>query len=318
MKNWQPTASIAQLQARAELLKQIRDFFFVRHVWEVETPLLSTETATDPHIHSFSLNDTLNDRRLYLQTSPEFAMKRLLAAGSGSIFQICKAFRSGESGHRHNPEFTILEWYRQGFDHIQLIDEVDQLLQQTLNIPAGKTTSYQACFMQHLQLDPLTANEGQLLNCADHWQLPKPQHAINNRDDWLDYLFSQLIMPKLGQNGADFIDRYPASQAALARLDKQNPKTALRFEAFVHGVELANGYHELTDATEQANRISADNQQRKQQQQTELPTPHHLLGALNHGLPDCAGVALGIDRLLLLKLNRNHINQTLSFDWENA
>lgn len=305
--NWQPTASIASLKQRAAIIKRIRDFFQSREVWEVETPLLSCASIPDPNIPSFALANGL-----YLQTSPEFAMKRLLAANSGDIFQICKAFRHDEVSKTHNPEFTMLEWYRVGFDHHQLMDEMDALLQTLLNTnkPADRLT-YQAVFEKTLAINPHTTSTDELKQCAE-------QHALSiegtlTKDEWLDVLFTHLIQDAL--QDVTFIYDYPASQAALARI---NNGVAERFEVFAKGHELANGFHELADANEQRSRFENDLSKRETLGLSPLPIDKNLLAALEQGLPDCAGVALGIDRLIMLMLDLKHIKDVLSFNADNA
>ena len=292
---------------------KLRRFFIEREVWEVETPLLSHATVPDPFIESLTI---ASDKKRYLQTSPEFAMKRLLAAGSGSIFQITKAFRKEESGRQHNPEFTMLEWYRVGFDHHQLMQEMDALLQYMLHCLPAKKTSYQQLFLDHLNIDPLTATIGALSQCAK-------AHAISiestlEKDDWLNLLMTHCIEPKLGANEPLFIYDYPASQSALAKLSQQDPRVAERFEVYYKGVELANGFHELRDAKEQRARFEKDNQLRQDKQLDQVPLDEFFLQALAHGLPDCAGVALGVDRLVMLALGVEDIKQVLSFDFSRA
>lgn len=305
MTAWQPSASITTLRARAQLIQQIRDFFAARHVLEVETPVLSTAAATDPHLHSLCTRS--GEHTYFLQTSPEFFMKRLLAADSGCIFQIGKAFRNEEHGRQHRAEFTMLEWYRVGFDHWQLMDEVDALLQRTLGCGAAQRVSYQQLFLDTLQCDPFTASIDDLAQCAQ-------QHSLDpldlDKDGWLNYLMSQCIEPQLGQSQPTFVYDYPASQAALAKI---RGNVAERFEVYVQGMELANGFHELTDAYEQRQRFQQDNTFRAQHNLPVLPMDDDLIAALNHGMPASAGIALGVDRLLMLKLGINDIAAVISF-----
>ncbi len=323
--DWQPAATLQILRQRAALLAQIRSFFSAQQILEVETPVLSGATNTDPRIESFTtpFSGTTPGRLLYLQTSPEFPMKRLLAAGSGPIYQICKVFRQGESGHYHNPEFTLLEWYRPGFNHHQLMEEVEQLtrllLTEHLELGESRYLSYQQAFEQYAGLDPHQADNEQLISCAE-------QHGVTgvtgltgeDRDGWLDLLMSHIIQPQLGQHRLTFIFDYPASQAALARISPDNPSVAERFELFLHGVELANGFHELADAVEQRHRFHQELQQRVHAGQPATPVDKNLLAALAHGLPDCAGVALGLDRLLMLAAGVPDICKVLSFPVERA
>ncbi|MFW1676635.1 EF-P lysine aminoacylase EpmA [Pontibacter sp. JAM-7] len=321
MPDWQPSASIAAMQQRAELLSRIRKFFARRSVLEVETPLMSHHAVSDPHIDSIATRYQPaggQTQSLYLQTSPEYAMKRLLAAGSGPIYQICKAFRNGEFGRRHNPEFTMLEWYRPGFTDMDLMDEVEALLAPLLGFFRVERFTYVDVFQQHLGIDPteLTATELKQITC---------QHVDIQLDDddpatWMDLLFSHIIEPRLAHFPAVFIYEYPAAQAALARVrpGRQGKPVAARFELFVQGVELANGYHELTDPAEQKRRFQADQQYRAQRDLPQRPLDINLVQALEAGLPDCAGVALGLDRLLMLLMEADELSEVLSFDFNRA
>ena len=298
------------LRQRAEIIAAIRAFFADRGVLEVETPVLARYGVTDPHLESLQLADGA-----FLQTSPEFAMKRLLAAGSGSIYQLGKAFRADECGRRHNPEFTLLEWYRTGFDHDQLMAEVGELLQQILPCSGYDTYSYQALFEQQLAVDPLRASAAELE------QLARSRIDIQmdsaRADDWLDLLFAELIEPQLGWQRPAFVTDYPASMAALARLgqNERGDRVARRFEVFVRGVELGNGYHELTDPLEQQRRFDQDNRLRQQLGRPVREADPDLLAALQAGLPDCAGVALGVDRLVMLALGKHSLAEVMAFPW---
>lgn len=277
---------------------------------EVETPLLGQAASTDLHLASLAVEA---DNK-FLQTSPEFAMKRLLAAASGAIYQICKAFRSGESGSRHNPEFTMLEWYRPGFDHFELMDEVAELVGRLLGERAVKKLSYRDAFKSVLGEDPHRCSEQVLAQLA-------LQHtgyvaaSDDNRDTLLDLLMSQVIESTLGRGELTFIYDYPGSQCALAKLaiDAQGVQVAERFELYVEGVELGNGYHELTDGAEQQRRFDVDLQQRADNNRPAVPIDQRLVAALNHGLPDCAGVALGLDRLLMLMAEATSIREVIAF-----
>ena len=325
--SWQPATTLQILQQRAAMLEQIRTFFSVRQVLEVETPALSAAANTDPQTESFTTrysgSAVTQNHTMYLHTSPEFPMKRLLAAGSGSIYQICKVFRQGEAGRHHNPEFTMLEWYRTGFDHHCLMDEVEQLV-AALSINQQITAeserlSYQQVFERHTGLDPHQASSGQLVNCARHHGLGEINGlTVHDRDSWLDLLMSHVIQPQLGQGQLTFVFDYPASQAALARINPGPPPVAERFELFLQGVELANGFHELNDATEQQHRFLQEQQRRTNAGQSIAPMDDNLLAALHHGLPDCAGVALGLDRLLMLTTGATEISQVISFPVELA
>lgn len=316
---WRPTASLARLQLRARLLARIRRFFAERGVLEVETPLLSAAAATDPHLDSFATqyHGPGGDRALYLQTSPEFAMKRLLAAGSGPIYQLCKAFRNGEAGRYHNPEFTLLEWYRPGFDHHRLMDEMDALLAELIDAPAAQRITYRALFEHHLAIDPLESSGRQLRDVALAGGLTPPPLALDDRDGWLNLLLTHLIEPRLGR-GPVFVYDYPASQAMLARLSGGDSPTAQRFEVYIDGVELANGFHELTDGDEQQRRFAGDLRARRTQSLAQVPADRRLIAALHHGLPDCAGVALGVDRLVMIAAGANRIDEVVTFTHERA
>lgn len=319
--NWQPSASIDNLRARAGIIKSIRDFFAARDVLEVETPVICHTSVTDPFIQSIPVlvqpHPQQQEQRYYLQTSPEYAMKRLLAAGSGSIYQITKAFRQEEIGRLHNPEFTILEWYRLDLDHHQLMDEMDELLQTILHVSPADRFSYQQLFQQHLHIDPLTASMDELAVCAKNHGIELAA-TIDDKDTWLNLLMSHCIEPQLGQQQAVFVYDFPASQAALARLSPADPRVASRFEVYFKGMELANGFHELQSASEQRKRFEHNLQRRSAMKLCELPIDDYFLGALEHGLPDCAGVALGVDRLVMLALSATCIQDILSFDFNRT
>jgi lysyl-tRNA synthetase class 2 len=312
---WRPSAGLDRLRERAELLASVRSFFRQRKVMEVETPLLCSSGVTDPSIEplSVAVGDALDAPR-YLQTSPEYAMKRLLAAGSGPVFQVARAFRDGEYGARHNPEFSLLEWYRPGFDLQQLMAEVAELLRHCLGELPCHRRSYRDWFGELLGLDPMTLPTVELERFARSRLDVGP--LTGDRDLWLDLITSHLLEPRLADLGVCFVYDYPASQAALARLEiVDGVEVARRFEVYVHGVELANGYHELTDAAEQRRRFERDNARRREHGLSERPLDERLLAALEHGLPDCSGVALGLDRLLMVKTGARGIGEVLAFDW---
>lgn len=293
---------IPVLQQRAYILKTIREFFAERNVWEVETPLLSDATVTDPHIGSIAAGKS------YLQTSPEYAMKRLLVAGSGSIYQICKAFREDLVGRLHRPEFTMLEWYRIGFDHHALMDEMDELLQKILKTPPAERITYAEIFKKVLNLNPHFANVDELISCAKKINF---SGKLNDENAYLDLLFTHCIEPELAKDRPVFLYDFPASQAALSKIRPGNPPVASRFEVYFKGIELANGFHELQDAKEQRARFDNDLAYRKKHQLPLPPIDEKFLAALEHGLPDCAGVALGIDRLVMLALEKEKIEQVV-------
>jgi len=314
MSDWQPSASLDTLRLRARLLAQVRAFFHAHDVWEVDTPALSAAATPDPHIHSFTLTSSAGSALRYLHTSPEFPMKRLLAAGSGSIYQICKVFREGEAGRRHNPEFTLLEWYRSGFDHHALMREVDTLLRDVVSehllLGEAQYFSYQQAMQRFVGLDPFDADLDAVQDCAQRHALEVPSLG-EDRDAWLDLLVSHVLEPALPRDCPVFIYDYPASQAALARVQGG---VAGRFELYINGMELANGFHELADSAEQRRRFEAENQQREQAGLPLMPLDESLLAALEQGLPDCAGVALGLDRLLMLLAGKSEIAEVLAFD----
>lgn len=312
MQHWQPSAPIEAVIARANLLRQLRDFFNARAVLEVETPLLARYGVTDVHTDNIEVS-----RSCFLQTSPEYAMKRLLAAyHQRSIFQIGKAFRAEQAGKSHNPEFTMLEWYRVGFDHLALMQEVDELLQAVLQTKPARILSYQALFQEFLQLDPLTASIAELQQCCSRQGINI--HGLEmglemDRDDWLNLLLTSYIEAKLQGDSPWIIYNYPISQAALAQVDPMDPRVAQRFEVYVRGMELANGYHELTCPEQHRQRFIADNLQRQAKGKPLRELDQYLLSALASGLPACAGVALGVDRLLMLQLSCSDIKEVLNF-----
>ncbi len=310
--DWPPTASVETLRLRGRLLDRIRAFFAGRGVMEVETPLLAAGTALDPHLTSFTLC-TGGAAGPYLQTSPEFAMKRLLAAGSGPIFQICKAFREGETGTWHNPEFTLLEWYRPNHDHHRLMDEVDDLMYHLLGTEAAQRLPYADAFLQAAGLEPLHAEGPALRSLAIELGLAEDALPGLDRSGLLDFIFSHRVQPGLADRGPVFVYDFPAGQAALARVRRDTPPVAERFELLVAGVELANGYHELTDAAEQRRRFEEDQAKRHARGLPVYPLDERLLAALEHGLPACAGVALGLDRLVMLAAGAERIDEVITF-----
>lgn len=323
MTAWRPSAEMAALRQRAQLLAELRGFFAARGVMEVETPVLYGAGATDPHLLSFSTEylgpGSPSGRTLYLQTSPEFAMKRLLAAGSGPIYQIGKSFRNGETGRRHNPEFTMLEWYRPGWDYHALMDEVEALIRQVLTTPAAARVSYGELFLRHLDVDPHCADLAALRDAAIARGIAAPVGLGNDRDGWLDFLWCHSVEPQLGSDGRPlFVVDYPASLAMLARLRPGSPAVAERFELYLHGIELANGFHELADGVEQRRRFEGDNAQRRAAGLPPMPLDEHLLAALEQGLPDCSGVALGVDRLLMLRAGIMNIGGVLAFPFDRC
>jgi lysyl-tRNA synthetase class 2 len=315
---WRPGAGLQQLRARADLLARIRRFFADRGVLEVETPLLCSSGITDPAIEPLLVERGASVREpRYLQTSPEYAMKRLLAAGTGPIFQVTRAFRDGEAGARHNPEFTLLEWYRPGFDHHQMMAEVAALVCACLGERHWQKLSYRELFLKSIGIDPLTAGAAELEDCARTGRDLGDMQG--DRDVWLALLLTHEVEPWLAGRGMCFVFDYPSSQAALARIEQcDGVSLGQRFELYLDGLELANGYHELTDAGEQRERFLADNAVRRRAGQTERPLDEHLLAALEAGMPACSGVALGVDRLLMLRCGETDIRRVLAFDWQRC
>jgi lysyl-tRNA synthetase class 2 len=315
---WKPTADIQVLQTRAKILKNIRDFFDQRGVLEVETPLISKFGVTDPHINAIPV--LLQEKEKYfLQTSPEYSMKKLLAAGSGAIYQLTKAFRNGDIGSSHNPEFTMLEWYRPEFDHFQLMAEVDELLQMILHTETAKVVTYRELFQQYLAIDPYVISKEQIQNIINKNDFSVEFIQNASIDDWLQVLFAYYIEPKLMGNAPWIVYNYPASQAALAKLQQENGiDVAARFEVYVRGVELANGYYELTDPQQQLTRFRQDQIIRKQLQKPFMAIDDRLLAALEAGLPACSGIALGVDRLIMLAVNAANIREVIAFPIDRA
>ena len=310
---WQSAASFEIIKSRARVLNQIRTFMAERGVLEVETPVLAHTTVTEPNIRSFRTKlhhpGSATTEELFLQSSPEYAMKRLLASGSGPIYQIARVFRDSEAGRLHNPEFTMLEWYRPGFDHRQLMDELDQLLQGLQFRPSQRRT-YAGIFMEKTGTNPHHCDTVDLESFAHVNGL---ESEIHDRTILLDYIFSHCITPALGIDQPEFIYDYPACQAALARLSDTCPPVAERFELFINGMEIANGFHELSDAQEQRKRFEQDNARRQDSGLPVCKPDEYLLAALGKGLPDCAGVAVGIDRLLMAVHDMDAISSALAF-----
>ncbi|MCC4265491.1 elongation factor P--(R)-beta-lysine ligase [Oceanimonas baumannii] len=317
MPTWSPSADLALLRRRAELLHIIRAFFAGRGVLEVDTPTMAAAGVTDLHLENFVTDFTgpgmAQGQALYLQTSPEFHMKRLLAAGSGPIYQICKSYRNEESGRLHNPEFTMLEWYRPGFDHHRLMDEMAELLQCVLGCDEPVRLSYAMAFEQVLGVCPLSASMAELQAAGQGLGADELVAREEDRDTLLQLLFTFGVEPVIGQHAPCFVYDFPASQAALARISPADGRVAERFEVYFKGIELANGFHELTDAAEQRARFKQDNHLRRARGLAAKPVDEYLLAALQAGLPDCAGVALGIDRLIMLALGAERLDQVIAF-----
>jgi lysyl-tRNA synthetase class 2 len=323
--NWHPSASLEAIRLRAQLNAGIRDFFAKRGVLEVETPILSQAGNTDPNIASFSLefggHADAGPRRRWLRTSPEFPLKRLVAAGIRDCYELGRVFRDGEAGGRHNPEFTMLEWYRIGWDHQRLIDECIALLRGALALVGQdvdltvEKIAYRDLYRQRLGVDPMSADVETLRTALGEVRIDP---AGLTRDDWLDLLMTHRLQPAFPPNRLLAVYDYPASQCALARIRQDEIAVAERFELYLGSLELANGYHELADAKEQGDRFQRDIELRRQR---GLPSPDidaRLLSALANGFPDCAGVALGVDRLLMAMLDTTRIGDVLAFDFVRA
>jgi lysyl-tRNA synthetase class 2 len=320
--DWRPSACLQALRQRASIFAAIRDFFAERGVLEVDTPWLVAAGAMDPNLQSlFVAYDgpgASPGGRFWLQTSPEYAMKRLLAAGAGSIYQITHAFRAGERGWLHNPEFTLLEWYRLGWDHYALMDEVAALFQHLLGECAVERLTYTEAFCIHLGVDPIEAPRRVLEARASELGLGRAALAALSRDALLDLLLSHRVAPALGCGRLTFVYDFPASQAALARRRPDDPRVAERFELFSDGIELANGYHELTDAVEQRLRFERERASRAHMGLALPDIDDRLLAAMEAGLPACAGVALGLDRLIMRAFGASHIDEVIAFPIERA
>lgn len=313
--SWQPSASIQNLHQRAQLLAQIRQFFNRRGYLEVETPVMGHYGITDLYLSNVTAH--CQAKTTYLQTSPEYHMKRLLAAGSGPIFQLARVFRDDELGRWHNPEFTLLEWYQLDIDHHNLIAEMDVFLQEILHCEPLIKKTYQEVFLKFCNLDPFVASISELQESLRHYNLEKILSVDeNDRDQYLFLLMSHVIEPALAaENRPVAVYDFPESQAALAQINK---KRAARFEVYYCGVELANGFHELTDRMLQQHRFEADSEKRRQNGLPAVEIDPLFLGALSAGLPACSGVALGLDRLLALALGKKSISEVIAFDWLKA
>jgi lysyl-tRNA synthetase class 2 len=318
--DWPPTATLAALRRRARMLAQVREFFAARGVLEVETPVLSAGAVSDPQIESLTTRVAGLAQPLFLGPSPEFPMKRLLAAGSGDIYQVCKVFRDAERGRWHNPEFTLLEWYRLGFDDAALMSEVESLTALLLApercLPPAERLSYADALRRHAGVEAHTAPDSELQRAAAGFGVVCG--AELDRDARLDLLMGLVVGPQLGRERPCFVCDYPASQASLARLKPGQPPVAARFEFYVDGIELANGFHELADAAEQRARFDRDLGLRRARGQTAVPLDERLLAALQAGMPDCAGVALGFDRLVAVALGALRLSQAMAFAIDNA
>jgi lysyl-tRNA synthetase class 2 len=319
-QSWRPTASLAVLRERARLLAAVRAFFGERGLLEVETPVLVRHAVTDRHLHCARVELPGEPGPLYLHSSPEYAMKRLLAAGSGDIYQIARVVRGAERGRWHNAEFTLIEWYRCGWPMQRLMGEVAQLAAALLGPAAAavESLSYREAFAGALGTDPFTAPEPALRALAGAHGLEAAVARGCDREQLLDWLMGGVVGPRLGGRGLCFLHHYPATQAALARLDPAAPGQALRFELYFRGIELANGFEELCDAAEQRARFERDREQRRRDGQPVPAADEALLAALEAGLPPAAGVALGFDRVLMLRQGAGSIDEVLAFPIDRA
>jgi lysyl-tRNA synthetase class 2 len=320
VRDWRPSSGAEAAARRAELLRRVRDYFAAANVLEVDTPALSSSAVSDVQIESLGIESSaISNRPLYLHTSPEFCMKRLLAAGYPDIFSIARVFRDGEAGRSHQPEFTMIEWYRLGMSLDEIIGDTVQLIGQAL----GNSVSLAPPVRRDYR-DVIHDATGHDLQAVDIATLADTVDADShlrttlgaNKDDWLDLLLATHVVPGLPTDRLTVLQHYPASQAALARLCPENPDVADRFEVFLGPVELANGYVELTDAEEQGARIAADNQDRKQRGRPVRAVDDALIAALESGLPECAGVAMGLERLQMVHDKTEHIQDVITFGFE--
>lgn len=325
-----PTASLAALQFRARCLQAARRFFDTQGYWEVDTPLLSRDIVIDAYLEPFLVPDTHAGQPFYLQTSPEAGMKRLLAAGADAIYQLGHVFRRGERGTRHNPEFTMLEWYRTGDDHHRQMHVVETLIRTlTTELKAEKNlplpsqpflrTTYRQAFQTHLHIDVATCSNEDLRNLTLQQGISPPASLnLDDRDGWLNLLLALCIEPHLGRHAPEFLHDYPASQSALARIRHEEFPVAERFELYIHGIELCNGYHELLDATELQRRYAELSILREKEGAPPLPRDSRLIQAMQAGLPPSSGVALGFDRLTMLLGGYSSIQDVIPFPIERA
>ena len=321
---WQPTATLEALLRRSEIVWQLRQFFHNRGFAEVHTPIISHDTVVDLNIEPVRISGRslacqgagIGD--LFLQTSPEFAMKRLLAAGMKVIYSIGPVFRAGERGTNHNPEFTMVEWYHVGDDLAAGVALVDELVRTVLASPSAEVITYQHAFITCTAVDPLAATVQELSKLAASTELGVTVDWSDDRDTWLDLLFSELVQPRLGLEKPTIVTHYPASQSALAMISELDPRTAERFELFVRGVELANGYHELLDPAELMIRNQQTESKRGDLGRPSLPVRSRLIHAMQSGIPACSGCALGLDRLIMVATNAKAIDEVLAFPIERA
>lgn len=321
LQDFRPTASWPMLKLRAKLLGRLRRFFDERGFLEVETPILSADVVVDRHLDPFAVDVGAGaaPRTMWLQTSPEFAMKRLLAAGATAIYQVTHVFRQGEQGRLHNPEFTMAEWYRAGDDLRAGMQLLGELCEEMLELGPAEPISYQAAFERHAGVNPHAADIARLAEVLnERGRTPPESLGFDDRDSWLDLVLVELVEPELGQSRPQILYDYPASQAALARVRPGPPAVAERFELYVRGIELANGYHELLDPAVLRERNRANNQARIADGKHALPEESRLLAAMESGLPSSSGVALGFDRLVMLAAGATSLAEVLPFPFNRA
>lgn len=323
--DFQPTASLEVLRLRAKLLAFVRRFFDDAGYWEVDTPTLSHERVIDPNIEPFAVS-VAGRETMFLQTSPEFGMKRLLASGADAIYQLGKVFRLGELGRLHNPEFTMLEWYKVGDTHVEQMNFVERFVAafatagnsrlSLLRSQPFERLTYDQAFERHTGSKVLHRSTSEIVALARRLGVSAPESLLpDDRDGWLNLLLAERVEPHLGHDRPTFVFDYPASQAALARVRGNGPTAvAERFELYVHGIEVCNGYHELTDAEVLRQRIRHDAEVSGQ----SIPEPTRLLDAMRHGLPNCSGVALGFDRLLMLCVGAKSVRDVIPFPFDRA
>lgn len=317
-----PPSRLAMLRQRADLYRHIRAFFDKRDVLEVETPILSAAGNTEPNIEGFTTRFSghvdAGPRQRYLRTSPEYPLKRLLAEGLGDCYELGRVFRNGEAGQRHNPEFSMLEWYRTGMDHRQLAEETIELVQMALDLTGQgarvHTTTYRDLFRDALDIDPFDADTPTLREPLNAYDID-PDGLV--RDDWLDLIITHRIQPQFPRDRITVIHDWPATQCALARIRQGTPPVAERFELYLGPHELANGYHELDDPDEQRARFESENRRREQRGQPALPLDENLLAVLGH-MPHCAGVALGIERLMMCLTGTDRIADVMACPFAKA
>lgn len=314
---WEPSSSIETLIQKSKIISNIRFFFSERKIMEVDTPILSRSTVTDINLVSFKTNynnlNSFKKLKLWLITSPEYHMKRLLAAGSGAIYQICHSFRNGELGRYHNPEFTILEWYQPFYSMKKLIQEIDEFFQIILKCNESDKISYQDIFIKFLEIDPLSANFTQLYKVSQKLKLDHLIGLEKDRNKLIQLLFALAIEPNLGKEKPLFVYHFPKEQASLAAINIKDSRISERFEVFFKGIELGNGFYELTNCDEQKKRFIEDNKKRLTENLPCQKIDNFFLDSLSHGLPPCSGIALGLDRLIMLILNKKSVDEVISF-----